>query len=81
MGSIVLANDEMLEGYRDGRDLSAPEPTENRSYSYRHGFKVGRADRMGKPAFDGAHAARRNADAAIAMDELISGAAVRAQPT
>ena len=29
----------------DGYDLNAPEPSENRSYSYRHGFAVGRAEK------------------------------------
>lgn len=35
-------NDEMVQGYMDGRDKGSPEPSENRSHSYRHGFKVGR---------------------------------------
>lgn len=43
------ANDEMVQGYRDGFDLSAPEPTANRSHSYRHGFANGRDDRRGYP--------------------------------
>jgi hypothetical protein len=43
------ANDEMVEGYRDGFDLSNPEPSENRSYSYRHGYANGRADKTGVP--------------------------------
>jgi hypothetical protein len=37
------ANEEMVQGYMDGYDLNAPEPSANRSYSYRHGFAVGRA--------------------------------------
>ena len=44
-----VANDEMVEGYRDGLDLSVPEPSDNRSHSYRHGFANGRDDRAGKP--------------------------------
>ena len=36
--------DEMVEGYRDGLDRNAPEPSKNRSYSYHHGFANGRAD-------------------------------------
>lgn len=32
------------EGYRDGRDRNAPEPTANRSAAYRHSFNVGRAE-------------------------------------
>lgn len=39
------ANEEMVQGYMDGRDLNAPGPSANRSMSYRHGFSVGRAER------------------------------------
>lgn len=46
---IGRANDEMVEGFRDGYDMSAPEPSVNRSHSYRHGFANGRDDRSGKP--------------------------------
>lgn len=35
-------NDDMAQGYLDGRDPNAPEPSANRSASYRHGFMVGR---------------------------------------
>lgn len=35
------ANSEMLEGFLDGYDLSLPEPSANRSHSYRHGFANG----------------------------------------
>jgi hypothetical protein len=45
----VEANAEMVEGYRDGLDLSSPEPSLNRSRSYRHGFARGRDDRRGSP--------------------------------
>lgn len=41
--------DEMIEGYRDGRDADCPEPSANRSDSYRHGFANGRDDRAGAP--------------------------------
>lgn len=40
----VTTNDEMVEGYNDGRDADNPEPSENRSHSYRHGFTAGRND-------------------------------------
>ena len=40
------ANDDMVQGYRDGRDLTSPEPSGNRSHSYRHGFKAGRNDSL-----------------------------------
>lgn len=36
--------DEMVEGYLDGRISDNPEPSANRSHSYRHGFSAGRAD-------------------------------------
>lgn len=38
------ANDEMVEGYRDGMKADSPEPSSNRTRSYRHGFLNGRAD-------------------------------------
>lgn len=43
------AEKEMFDGYLDGFDLVAPEPSANRSNSYRHGFANGRADRTGVP--------------------------------
>lgn len=39
------ANAEMVEGFMDGYDLTAPEPSANRSASYRHGFMCGRIDK------------------------------------
>lgn len=39
------ANDEMIHGFLDGYDLNSPEPSSNRSASYRHGFFAGRLDR------------------------------------
>lgn len=38
------ANQDMIDGYMDGRDLSSPEPSGNRSRSYKHGFANGRDD-------------------------------------
>lgn len=38
------ANEEMVQGYMDGLDANCPEPSANRSMSYRHGFKVGRSE-------------------------------------
>jgi hypothetical protein len=43
------ANAEMIEGYKDGYDLNAPEPSANRSHSYRHSFQIGRAEKMKLP--------------------------------
>ena len=41
------ANADMVEGYMDGYDLDAPEPSSNRSESYRHSFYIGRAEKLG----------------------------------
>lgn len=38
------ANAEMIQGFLDGYDPNNPEPSENRSHSYRHGFRAGRND-------------------------------------
>jgi hypothetical protein len=59
--------DEMVEGYRDGRKLDNPEPSTNRSDSYRHGFANGRDDRAGSPRAPAAML-RSMADKAIADD-------------
>lgn len=64
------ANDEMMLGYFDGWDLDAPEPSENRSHSYRHGFANARDDRRGKPRAS-AEELRRMADLAMAKDEAL----------
>lgn len=63
----VSANDEMLEGYRDGFNPDSPEPSANRSESYRHGFACGRADRAGRP-MGRADAVRARAVAAMDAD-------------
>lgn len=65
------ANDEMVEGFRDGYDMTAPEPSANRSASYRHGFMVGRLDKT--PAAWGKYSAdelRRMADRAMDEDDV-----------
>lgn len=61
-------NDEMLEGYLDGGNPDNPEPSTNRSHSYRHGFAVARSDRAGLPAFGSADAAREQAAIAVEQD-------------
>ena len=62
------ANADLIEGYKDGRDLDAPEPSANRSRSYRHGFAVGRSElnnqRLG--TFD---EVMRMADEAMRLDQ------------
>lgn len=60
------ANAEMTQGYMDGRDLDNPEPSGNRSHSYRHGFMVGRSEKLGK--IGSPDALSRAADAAMARD-------------
>lgn len=64
-----LANDEMVEGYRDGFNRDNPEPSANRSHSYRHGFANGRADRSGKGRGVTADELRRMADEAMDADD------------
>lgn len=64
------ANDEMVQGYMDGWDLDAPEPSENRSHSYRHGFANARDDRRGKPRAS-YEQLNRWADEARAKDEAL----------
>ena len=64
------ANPDMIDGFRDGSDLAAPEPSGNRSQSYRHGFMVGRIDKT--PSLWGKYTAdqlRRMADEAMETDE------------
>lgn len=57
----------MLEGYRDGINPETPEPSENRSESYRHGFANGRDDSNNKPRAP-AHILRELADVAEFKD-------------
>lgn len=70
--ATLCANDEMALGFLDGYDLNAPEPSENRTHSYRHGFKAGRNDKMpdGEGPFSGMGCAEilRLADEAMARD-------------
>jgi hypothetical protein len=65
------ANDDMAQGYMDGRDLNSPEPSGNRSHSYRHGFMVGRSEKLGRKA--GSYEALvRAADVAMETDAGLS---------
>lgn len=64
------ANAEMIEGFKDGYDLNAPEPSANRSHSYRHGFANGRDDRRGQPRDTHANLVAA-AEAAMAADEAV----------
>ncbi len=66
------ANEEMVQGYMDGYDLSAPEPSDNRSHSYRHGFMVGRAEKARRGPVAPLEALMKWADEAMAKDEARS---------
>lgn len=46
---MTEANADMVEGYMDGYDLDTPEPSANRSESYRHSFYIGRAEKLRLP--------------------------------
>lgn len=60
----ALDDAETLEGYRDGR-AGEPEPGDNRSLSYWHGWRQGSAD--------GRHREMDAADRALAKDVIESG--------
>jgi hypothetical protein len=65
-----LANDEMVQGFMDGYDLTAPEPSSNRSASYRHGFMCARIDKGIVPHQGPADHLRKLADAAMNEDDV-----------
>lgn len=69
-------DDEMLDGYRDGRTPGSPAPGLNRSNSYRHGFANGRDDLIGLPRAP-AWMLRIMADEARAADGGLASAAAR----
>jgi hypothetical protein len=64
------ANDEMVQGFRDGYDLTAPEPSSNRSASYRHGFMCARIDKRVILWSYTADQLRKMADDAMAQDDI-----------
>ena len=55
----ALDHDEVLEGYHDGHD-GVPEPGNNRSFSYWHGWRNGMIDRGRLPVDAAAHALARD---------------------
>lgn len=63
------ANSDMIEGFRDGYDLTAPEPSGNRSNSYRHGFMVARIDKGAVQYHGPVDHLRKLADEAMEADE------------
>lgn len=62
------AEDEMVEGYTDGRKPDNPEPSSNRSRAYRHGFQSGRDDLSKKPSAPYA-VRRKQAEEILAADD------------
>lgn len=66
------ANQELVDGYLDGFKLDNPEPSCNRSFSYRHGFANGRADRTGQWRGFTLDGLECMADEAMALDEGIN---------
>jgi hypothetical protein len=62
------ANADMIQGYLDGLNMNCPDPSDNRSFSYRHGFANGRDDRAGRPRTS-ADELRRLADEAMDLDD------------
>lgn len=69
MSGTKPANAEMVEGYMDGYDLNAPEPSANRSHSYRHGFMVGRSEKTAGQSVASFDVLEKMADEAMAKDE------------
>lgn len=59
--------DDMTQGYVDGRDPDSPEPSDNRSHAYRHGYANGRDDLRRTPRAS-AHDIRRMAAEAAEKD-------------
>lgn len=59
--------DQMVEGYLDGSNADNPEPSANRSASYRHGFANGRDDLAHSPRLP-ANMLRLQAEQAIRED-------------
>ena len=60
----ALDDAELLEGYLDGHD-GEPEPGNNRSFSYWHGWRNG--------AVDGGHREKDDAQAELARDVIATG--------
>lgn len=68
LDATARAEAEMVAGYLDGFKPESPPPSGNRSRSYRHGFKNGRADRAGKTSWRSIEEGRARAAEAIAID-------------
>lgn len=66
--ATVVVTDDMVEGYKDGGDPNSPEPSANRSASYRHGFANGRDDLRRDPRAS-ASVLRREAAEALEKDK------------
>ncbi len=64
----TYAEKEMIQGFMDGGDPSAPKPSTNRSLSYRWGFMNALRDRGKAPKFRDIRQARRLAEYVIRRD-------------
>lgn len=62
----------MCRGYLDGRDPDSPAPGGNATYSYRHGFKVGRSEIGERCRLGSFEEVERMADIAMALDYAAS---------
>lgn len=63
----MTPEEEMVEGYLDGHNPNNPEPSANRSRSYRHGSQSGRDDLAKRPSAPAAMR-RQQAEEALALD-------------
>lgn len=63
------ANGEMIRGFMDGYDLTSPEPSSNRTASYRHGFMCARIDKS-QIASPGYETLNRMANEAMDSDNI-----------
>lgn len=66
---MTTEEQEMFDGYIDGLDPNSPDPSDNRSHSYKHGFANGRDDMAGKGPRAIAAKLRVLAKEAIRMDK------------
>jgi len=65
----MIANDDMVQGYRDGLSADAVPPGPNRSASYVHGWRNGQDDHHGRPRAS-AMQLRSDAENAMSLDAL-----------
>ena len=61
---MTREDQEHFDGYMDGYDPAAPEPSANRSWCYRHSFAVARRELERKPPVPAAQTREMAAEAA-----------------